>query len=136
MEKVTELLPCKMKFSIERVAPQQIYSYFVRPVFMEEWLAEAVDIDDQTEYYVLTIDGKTYQLELFEKVQNRFAKYRWIDHPQKVGQILAFQVDATTSEAGFTDVFIYDCCEQLHISLLEEEWHQKFEKLKQVLLSK
>lgn len=135
MENVTELLPCKVKYSLEQVAPEKIYPYFIRPVYMEEWLAESVDIDEETEHYLITIKGETFRLELFEKVPNRFAKYRWLDHPQKRGQVLAFQVDATTSEEGFTDIFVYDCCEQLHVSLLEEEWFELFEKLKNAILS-
>ncbi len=130
MAQAAELLPVKFAYQIP-TTPQNLYSYVSRPVFLEDWFADEVEIEEENgeTFYVFSMDGETYKAKLIDKVPNRIIKLRWVEHPTKRGHNLIFQVSESKTDEGYSNLFVYDSCNQLKIKIVEQYWEQQIRKL-------
>ncbi len=130
MAQAAELLPVKFAYPVP-TSVNNLYGYVSRPVLMEDWLADEVDIEEENGeiFYVFDMDGETYRAKLIDKVPNRILKLRWVEHPTKKGHNLIFQVSENKEEEGYSTLFIYDSCNQLKIKIIEQYWEKQVRKL-------
>ena len=71
-----ELLPVKLKYSLP-VEMETVYMYIARPAFMEQWLADSVDVEEE-DIFVFRQGDKKLRARLVQKVPGRMIKFEWI----------------------------------------------------------
>ncbi len=129
-----ELLPVKLKYSLP-VEMETVYMYIARPAFMEQWLADSVDVEEE-DIFVFRQGDKKLRARLVQKVPGRMIKFEWIEHPEKQGKSLIFQVaPCKEEEEGLTTLYVFDCCYQLEQEILAEDWNKLVEKLLRAIQS-
>ncbi len=72
MGQAAELLPVKLSYSLP-ISNKELYAYVSKPVFLEEWFADEVDIEEDGReiIYIFKKDGQEVRARLVEKVPNK-----------------------------------------------------------------
>ena len=113
-------------------SPRELFDALSQPQSLRNWMAEAVDFDEQEQLYTFHWGNFSESARLTEKDSlQRQLKYEWVEG-EKERAYLAFAV-IEAEEEDLVDLQITDFCEENEARAQRENWDELMKALSRTL---
>lgn len=121
----------RLKYTFDCM-PKDLYLALTKPSFLQNWIAETVEYDNQTQVYTFGWGASQESAHIVESVENHFIKWAWVGKPELGEEHVSFLIEQSP-EDGLVDLHIEDFCDENEQRSLREGWEDQMRRLEGLL---
>jgi len=115
-----------------RCKPRELFKALYRPVLLENWIADEVRFDEETqEYTFFWGDFSEKAILLVRDERKKIIQWKWLGRDNKAHEYVRISLSKPDTE-GYVDIYIEDFCEEGQELSLKQEWDRNLQYLEEM----